>query len=143
MSSEINLYEGPFDIHAILREKLYKLDESEREALYVCDLSDVRHKYMDWCNKMPRVKPFFAIKCNTDEKIVRLLGKLGAGFDCASINEMEAVLKQGITPDRIIYAHPAKLTSHMKYAIDKKVDLMMFDSLEELKRIHCIYPTAR
>ena len=37
-----------------------------------------------------------------------MLAALGAGFDCASPNEIDAVLALGVLPERIIYAHPVK-----------------------------------
>lgn len=33
---------------------------------------------------MPRVTPFYAVKCNPEPGILRLLDALGTGFDCAS-----------------------------------------------------------
>lgn len=33
---------------------------------------------------MPRVKPFYAVKCNHDAAVVRMMRALDAGFDCAS-----------------------------------------------------------
>ncbi len=33
---------------------------------------------------MPRVTPFYAVKCNPEPGVLRLLNSLGTGFDCAS-----------------------------------------------------------
>ena len=32
----------------------------------------------------PNVTPFYAVKCNSDPVLVKVLAELGAGFDCAS-----------------------------------------------------------
>ena len=48
------------------------------------------------------------MQCNDDPAIVRSLKGLGAGFDCASKGEMAMVLAQGVPPEDIIFAHPAK-----------------------------------
>lgn len=58
---------------------------------------------------MPRVTPFYAIKCNGDPGLVQLLASLGAGFDCASMGEISQVLKIGVPTSRIIFAHPCKV----------------------------------
>jgi ornithine decarboxylase len=38
------------------------------------------------------VEPFYAVKCNPDPVIVRLIATLGCGFDCASMSEIDFVL---------------------------------------------------
>uniref|UniRef100_A0A1B0ETM9 ornithine decarboxylase n=1 Tax=Lutzomyia longipalpis TaxID=7200 RepID=A0A1B0ETM9_LUTLO len=113
------------------------------EALFVCNLTDVAHKFVNWCTKMPRVRPFYAVKCNDDDNVIRLLARLGAGFDCASRAEINAVLKHGVTPDRIIFANPAKPASHIRHAAATNTRLMTFDSTVELEKIRQIYPDAQ
>jgi len=39
---------------------------------------------MRWHKALPRVTPFYAVKCNDSEAVVKTLAVLGAGFDCAS-----------------------------------------------------------
>ncbi|XP_034047244.1 ornithine decarboxylase 1-like [Thalassophryne amazonica] len=92
---------------------------------------------------MPRVRPFYAVKCNPNPTIIRMLSGLGTGFDCASKNEIQLVLSLGGTPDNIIYAHPIKPQSHIKYAKTCGVEKMTFDSEEELLKISQIYATAK
>ena len=41
---------------------------------------------------------------------------MGAGFDCASMNEMKLVLKCGCNPDKIIYAHTIKPHGYIEFA---------------------------
>ena len=76
---------------------------------------------------MPRVEPFYAVKCNNEPGILQLLASLGTGFDCASKAEIEQVLSLGVDPSRIIYANPCKMRSHIKYASERNVSLMTFD----------------
>lgn len=54
------------------------------DAFFVADLGDVMHKYKLWQTVLPRVEPFYAVKCNDDPALLELLNKLGVGFDCAS-----------------------------------------------------------
>lgn len=44
---------------------------------------------------MPRVGIFYALKVNPDEEIAKRCLKLGLGFDCASAQEIDQVLKMG------------------------------------------------
>uniref|UniRef100_A0A1B0CJD9 ornithine decarboxylase n=1 Tax=Lutzomyia longipalpis TaxID=7200 RepID=A0A1B0CJD9_LUTLO len=144
-NSEIIPFEGTLDVDKIFRKELYEADSGEvqEEALYVCNLSDVLRKFINWRTKMPRVKPFYAVKCNDDDHIIQLLARLGSGFDCASKSEIKAVLKHNVSPDRIIFANPAKATSHIRYAAATETSLMTFDSTAELDRIYRIFPAAQ
>ena len=58
-------------------------------------------------------------------------------------NEIETVLNLGVPPDRIIYANPCKVISHLKFAADKGVEMMTFDSESELHKIKEHFPGAR
>ena len=52
---------------------------------------------------MPRVMPFYAVKSNPDVNILRTLKMLGAGFDCASEAELDAVKKLGQNSGDLIF----------------------------------------
>ena len=58
--------------------------QDDRDAFYVCDLGDVLKKHLRWVRAMPRITPFYAVKCNDSQTVVMTLAALGAGFDCAS-----------------------------------------------------------
>lgn len=83
-----------------------------------------------------------AVKCNPDPMVLKLLARLGTGFDCASKAEIDAVLEQGVDPSRIIYAQPCKTKSYIRHAAAKKVQQMTFDNLDELHKIKALYPDA-
>lgn len=87
---------------------------------------------------------FVAVKCNPDKKVLQLLANLGTGFDCASKCEIEEVLAlEGVTANDIVYAHPCKTASYLRYAREQKVGLMTFDNAEELHKIKRNFPDAR
>ena len=64
---------------------------------------------------MRRTSLFFAVHTG-DIGLLRVLAELGAGFDCASTAEVAAVLALGVPPERIVFAHPCKRPSDIKYA---------------------------
>ena len=105
------------------------------QPFYVIDLGSVSEQYAQWTKLMPRVKAHYAMKCNPDPRIVKLLGKLGCNFDCASRNEIELVTRSNIDPSRIIFSNPCKQKSHIDYAIRNNVKRMTFDSISELSKI--------
>lgn len=123
-----------------------KIDENlasdDDDAFYILDIEDVRMKYRKWVEKIPKVTPFYAVKCNDDDEIVKTLAEAGAGFDCASKKELDQILSLGVAPERIVYSHTAKQVSHLKFAAEKNVKKVTFDSKQELKKIQEVHPNA-
>ncbi|KAG2455071.1 hypothetical protein HYH02_000893 [Chlamydomonas schloesseri] len=89
---------------------------------------------------MPRVVPFYAVKCNPEPGILKLLNALGAGFDCASKGELDMMLRMGVSPNRIIFAHPCKRASDIRYAREHNVQYTTFDTVSELHKIAQMNP---
>lgn len=84
-----------------------------------------------------------AVKCNPDLSIINFLASLGAGFDCASSNEMQLVLSQGISPERIIFSNPCKMRQDLRFARAHNVAKTTFDNADELHKIKNIFPEAQ
>lgn len=113
------------------------------EPFFIFNLEDVRKKFDNWKEKIPRVVPYYAVKCNDDNQVLELLVTLGAGFDCASRKEILQMLKLKADPQKIIYAHTVKSTSHLELAADKGIEKMTFDCSAELMKIKNLYPNAK
>ena len=60
------------------------------DPVCIVDLGRVKCLHAAWAAAMPRVTPFYAVKCNNDEAILSALAALGAGFDCASDAEVRS-----------------------------------------------------
>ncbi|CAG2169451.1 unnamed protein product, partial [Oppiella nova] len=112
------------------------------EAFYVVDIEDIVRKHMKWLLNIPRVQPYYAVKCNPSPIVLELLAGLGVGFDCASKSEMDLVLDLGIPANRIIYANPCKSGSFIRHARDIGVNIMTFDNELELHKIRQYHPDA-
>ncbi|RDX46258.1 ornithine decarboxylase [Lentinus brumalis] len=113
------------------------------KAFFVADLSAVYKQHERWKKLLPEIEPFYAVKCNPDPYVLRLLAALGTGFDCASNNEINAVLALGVAPERIIFANPCKATSFIRSAAKARVDMMTFDNTDELYKIARTHPGAQ
>uniref|UniRef100_A0A674NJF4 ornithine decarboxylase n=1 Tax=Takifugu rubripes TaxID=31033 RepID=A0A674NJF4_TAKRU len=109
----------------------------------VLNLDTLIQMHLKWLSYLPRVKPFYAVKCNSTETVLRTLNALGTGFDCASKGEISQVLSLGVKPENIIYAHTTKPQSHIKYACAQGVNLMTFDDEEELQKVSRCHPKAK
>ena len=45
----------------------------------------------------------FAVKANSNQAIIKLMAKLGAGADVVSIGELERAIIAGVKPEKIIF----------------------------------------
>ncbi|KAH9981904.1 ornithine decarboxylase [Russula compacta] len=113
------------------------------KAYFVADLSYVYNQYQRWKHRLPEIEPFYAVKCNPDPYVLRLMAALGTGFDCASNGEIAQVLPLNVDPARIIYANPCKAVSFIKNAARLGVDTMTFDNVDELYKVARAYSTAK
>jgi hypothetical protein len=89
------------------------------DTFYVYDLGEVARLHALWVAAMPRVAPFYAVKCNPEPGIVAMLDALGAGFDCASVQELERAAALGVPQSRVIFANPCKRPADFRYAAEK------------------------
>ncbi|XP_055944560.1 ornithine decarboxylase-like [Argiope bruennichi] len=117
--------------------------KNEDSPFLVFDVDDVVWKVKHWREKMPRIDPHYAVKCNGDHVLLRTLAALKVGFDCASKVEIETIVNLDVPADRIIYANTIKGFSHLRRAAELKVDFMTFDCEEELLKIKELYPSAK
>ncbi|TGJ83898.1 hypothetical protein E0Z10_g4850 [Xylaria hypoxylon] len=117
-------------------------DPGDEDTFFVGDLGEVYRQHVRWKKNLPRVKPFYAVKCNPDPKVIQLLAGLGTGFDCASKAEIEQVLDIGVDPSRIIYAQPCKTNSYVRFVASRGVKQMTFDNADELRKIAKLFPDA-
>ncbi|KAJ1633984.1 pyridoxal-dependent decarboxylase [Pavlovales sp. CCMP2436] len=117
--------------------------EGEIGAFNMCDLEIVREQHVRFRRNLPRVQPYYAMKCNPDERVVKLLAEEGCNFDCASKAEIEIAMAAGATADRMIFANPCKQPSHVAFAAAQGVQLSTFDGADELFKIAALQPDAR
>ncbi|MFW9828397.1 MAG: type III PLP-dependent enzyme [Candidatus Thorarchaeota archaeon] len=111
--------------------------------LIVIDHNLIRSNYYKFCNNLPNVKPFYAIKANPEPKIVETLHKEGAGFDVASWEEFMIVYdaiegthddKKVFINEKVIYANPVKRIDSLK-KLDEYSIRMTFDNYIEIDKI--------
>ena len=113
------------------------------QPFYIVNLKEVIQKINLWRDNLPNVEPFYAIKCNPDEVVIKLMASMGLSFDCASKNEIAKVISADVKPEKIIFANPCKLLQDIKYSRANDVDLMTFDSSHELYKIKLYHPSAK
>ncbi|KAF9419450.1 hypothetical protein BGZ94_009400 [Podila epigama] len=118
-------------------------DMQPKSAFYVADLGEVYRLHLQWKALLPRIEPFYALKCNPDPTVVRLLAALGAGFDCASTSEIRMMINAGVDPNMIIHANPCKEVTQVKYSRANNVVMSTFDNEDELIKIKELFPESK
>ncbi|NWR36377.1 AZIN2 inhibitor, partial [Tachuris rubrigastra] len=142
--SDFLMVEEGFTTRDLLENLLGELCQgSDQQAFFVADLGDVVKKHLRFLKALPRVKPYFPVKCNGSEGVIRLLAELGAGFACANKAEITRVQGIGVPADRIFYSSPCKQVAHVRYAAKHGVQLMTFDNEVELSKVARSHPRAR
>lgn len=113
------------------------------DTFYVYDLGEVARLHATWLDTMPRVAPFYAVKCNPEPGMVAMLNALGAGFDCASVQELKCAAAHNVPQDRVIFANPCKRPADFRYARENGVEYTTFDCVCELEKIAAGYPAFK
>ena len=107
------------------------------------DSSIIREKARRFAAAMPRVRPHYAVKANPDPRVLRIMIEESAGFEIASVAELDMLLAQGVAAADIFYSNPVKSRDQIAYAAEKGVEWYVIDSLEELRKIHSIKADAK
>jgi len=136
----IKTYDANSDMLDIINQYLEK--KKGEQSFILVDLGDVIRQFYKWTKHLPRVTPYYAIKCNPCPIIIDLLNKLGCCFDCASQQEILKTINLGIHPKNIIFANPCKPVDFIKFSRSNDVDLLVIDSSYELYKIKLYHSEA-
>merc|ERR1712137_858277 len=126
-----------------LEAKMESILESGCDTFYLVDITTVILKYKYFKQYMPRVEPFYAVKCNPDPYLISTLVACGAGLDVASMPEMQKALNAKQIPDKMIFANPCKMGEHIRFAASNGVTKMTFDNAAELRKVAKFHPEAQ
>ena len=66
----------------------------------------------------------FAVKSNTNSKLLNEIKKFGLGADVVSVGELMKALKAGISSKKIVFSGVGKTSEEIKYAISKDLSLI-------------------
>ncbi len=78
----------------------------------------------------------YAIKANANPKILNIISQAGLGADCVSGGEIEAAIKAGFPPSKIVYAGVGKSDWEICLGLDKDIFCFNVESEAELEIIN-------
>lgn len=111
-------------------------------SFYIIDTGRIIRRVKLWRELFPLIEPHYAVKCNSNKIICKLLSLLGVGFDVASVEEIN-IVKKMVDLNKIIYANPVKDSNSIKYARTTDIDFLTFDSKDELKKLSLYHPNSK
>ena len=85
----------------------------------------------------------FAVKSNTNIKILKEIKKFNIGADVVSIGELMKALKAGIKPQKIVFSGVGKTAEEIEYAVTKNILLINTESKSEILEIEKIAKKKR
>jgi ornithine decarboxylase len=131
-----------------MKKKLLALAERHGTPLFILDHQKIRKNYRVFKKNLPRVQCYYAVKANSNPKIIKTLFEEGSSFDVASYNEFMQVYKylkhfeekdkDFFIWDKIIFSNTIKDPETLR-KIKRYKPLVTYDNSEELKKIrqHC------
>ena len=103
----------------------------------------LRQNYELYTSLFDNGEIYYALKANSDPKILNYLDSLGCGFEAASAYEIDLLLDLGVAPEKIIYGTSIKPASHIVRAHQAGIKRFAADSREEVKKIADNAPEAK
>ncbi len=74
----------------------------------------------------------YAMKANSNQAVLTLLAKEGAGADVVSLGELERAIAAGIPPEKIVFSGVAKTAEEMRRGLELNIKCFNLESQPEL-----------
>ena len=119
---------------------LTKLAKKYNTPVYVYSQTKIEDNFKAYKDGFKDVKSIicYAMKANSNNTILKLLAKLGAGADIVSGGELYRALKAGINPQKIVYSGVGKTSAEIEFALKSNILMFNAESLEEVENINKI-----
>ena len=112
-----------------------ELAEGLKTPLYWYDykLLNATLEEVNKCIEGKPVKVHYAIKANSNPKVLKVISEAGLGADCVSGREITAAIKAGFKPDAICYAGVGKTDRELIQGMKSGIAYFNVESIEELE----------
>lgn len=118
-------------------------DAQQETPFLVVDSATFTRQLDGLIESFPYAKTYYAIKANPMPELLRILRDRGCNFDVASRYELDKVLAEGVSGDRISFGNTIKKAQDVRYFHEKGVTLFATDSEADLRNIAKEAPGAR
>ncbi|GGI43241.1 alanine racemase [Mammaliicoccus stepanovicii] len=117
-------------------ERIKQTLQDSNYDYYVYDLTELQNR-LSWITSVTKHDIYYAVKANSNLKILETVAPYVSGFEVASPGEIEKV--RSISKDiNIIYGGPVKTTKNLEYALNEHVKSIQVESLYELDSLESL-----
>lgn len=117
--------------------------QPKSSSFMVYNSYEAQRKLHAWHAALPWIRPFYAIKSNPLNCLLKELTAGGSGLDCASRTEIKQALDLGLRSSDIVYSNPIKDENDLEWASDNGITLTTADTIEELEKIQQLAPNMK
>jgi diaminopimelate decarboxylase len=111
--------------------------------LYVLDGQTVQRRYGQLVNALDGfAEVYFSIKAHPHPAVAALLVAQGAGLEVASGGELLRALASGCSPQRILFAGPAKSAQELALAVEHQIGEVHLETEEEIAILGALAQSA-
>ena len=104
------------------------------------DCDEVARRLEAFDRAMHGIRPFFALKCNSAKPVLATLAERGAGFEIASVFELDPLQAVGVAPYDVLFSNTVKPEQHIRLAAARGVWRFALDSESELRKLADVAP---
>jgi ornithine decarboxylase len=115
----------------------------EQTPLLILSRSLLRDAYHEIAHSLPGAQVFYAVKANPHPAVLETLAAEGSGFEVSSPAELDAVLRTGVTGERVISSNPVKRPDFIQQAVLAGIDRFALDSEMEVEKLARHAPGSR
>jgi diaminopimelate decarboxylase len=112
--------------------------KSAPTPFYIYDLDTIEWRLQSLAESTRGSFPvsiFYAVKSNTEPRVLKHVAGLGAGADVVSGGELKAALAAGFSPERVIFSGVGKSVEEIELALLNGIRQLNVESPQELIRI--------
>jgi diaminopimelate decarboxylase len=84
------------------------------------------------------IKVHYALKANSNGRILEIISSYGFGADCVSMNEIERAISTGFQPENIVFAGVGKTDKDIEAALSAEISCFNCESIPEIEVINSI-----
>jgi ornithine decarboxylase len=118
-----------------LNQKIIDFAVKQEDAVIIMDVDVVEKNYFRIKNSLERSVIYYAVKSNSEQKILERLVKLGSSFDIASVGELDLMISLGADPQNMSFGNTIKKAKDIKYAYEKGIRIFVADEFREVEKI--------
>tara|TARA_Y100000590_G_scaffold51652_1_gene54245 strand:- start:2572 stop:3810 length:1239 start_codon:yes stop_codon:yes gene_type:complete len=113
------------------------LTKNIETPFYVYSQKKITESY-NQINIFNKTDIFYSVKANSNQAILTLMKKLGAGADVVSIGELKRAIKAGFDRNKIIFEGVGKSQTDLEFAINNNIRQINIESFEEMQVINSL-----